>query len=435
MSTIRTLLRSFTREPDSRSDEEIRTIPLSESPFVGEGAFELSADDVEKLERIAPRGVSKSEVPLLTDSSTPARNLIKSIDTPGSGNGNTSTRYGFQETRDIQVDETGPPAWLGIFFDLAWTATFSNLTNNTQLTTASTLFSYATFFLLAWWLWAAQVTYDSKYFRNDWQVSCLSTDPLAQPLRRFHRAMLLVQLTVFGSLSAFTKDFDPYSKHVNPKDSPLEDYVTDQYARKSMLGISGLFAVARLFLVISYARVLIYLPSHCPSAHTQRRRLRMRIATYFSSCVLFAVAFAVVKLDREHSAVAVRMCLWFASIALEVLSYLTVHEVDSPLLLNADTMGERLSTLTSVILGEGLNGLAGGLVLGAGAIGFDLKSGGVAASATVIITFAFLLYFDGLKRRTPSTHNRSRWNVLLHFLLHLSIIVLLEALKNTLIYC
>ncbi|EJD37327.1 hypothetical protein AURDEDRAFT_147047 [Auricularia subglabra TFB-10046 SS5] len=52
----------------------------------------------------------------------------------------------------------------------------------------------------------------------------------------------------------------------------------------------------------------------------------------------------------------------------------------------------------------------------------------------MVITFAFLLYFDGFKRQAPSTSHRSKWNVALHFPLHLSIIVLLEAMKNGLIY-
>lgn len=47
-----------------------------------------------------------------------------------------------------------------------------------------------------------------QFYSNDW----------------FHRIMLLAQLAVFGSLSAFTKDFNPFSTHVNPKLSKLVDF-------------------------------------------------------------------------------------------------------------------------------------------------------------------------------------------------------------------
>jgi hypothetical protein len=103
------------------------------------------------------------------------------------------------------------------FFDLAWTMTFANLSNSTELTTLRTLGSYAVFFALAWWLWAAQVVYDVKvrtavidpdvptkatnqYYTNDW----------------FHRIMLLIQLVMFGALSSFTKDFDPFNYDIDP---------------------------------------------------------------------------------------------------------------------------------------------------------------------------------------------------------------------------
>lgn len=418
MVALQKFLRSFTREPDAQSGDEIRVIPFSESPFVDVSSIPLlSEDDSEKLAPIAPEDSFKSQLPLLGRAYTSAP-LDAGRKTVVDLRRLSAAEVQAHQDQHAEEDETGPPAWLGIFFDLAWTTTFSNLTSNTQLTTISTLLSYTVFFILAWWLWAAQVTYDSKYFRNDW----------------FHRAMLLVQLTIFGSLAAFTKDFNPFSTRVNPKESPMEDYVKDQYARKSMLGISGLFASTRVFLIISYARVLYYLPVRNPTARAQRRRLILQVITYTTSCLLFAMAYVVVKYDLEQSAVWARLLLWVSGVGVEVASYLIVPDVDARLLANMDTMGERLSSLTSIILGEGLNSLAGTLVLSASAIGFDAKTGGVAASATVVITFAFLLYFDGFKRRTPATRHRSKWNVALHFPLHLSIIVLLEAMKNGLIY-
>ncbi|EJD37325.1 hypothetical protein AURDEDRAFT_188092 [Auricularia subglabra TFB-10046 SS5] len=440
MVALQKLLRSFTREPDPQSAEEIRVVPLSETPFVGAPKFDLTAEDEEKLERIAPSpprtpesaSLHKPQAPSYSESASAPMQLplLSHAYPPRTPPAAQEVRFpepvvgldavALRERKDENAEstETGPPDWLGIFFDLAWTTTFSNLTSNTELTTFSTLLSYAVFFILAWWLWAAQVSYDTKFYTNDW----------------FHRAMLMIQLTIFGTLSAFTKDFNPFSTMVDPRKAPLEDFVKFQYARKSMLGISGLFAATRLFLVISYARVFYYLRKGTMEQQRQRNRILIQIGTYITSCLLFAGAFLVVKYNLTPASVWARLLLWLGGVGSEVLVFLFVPDVDGRQLRNVDTMGERLSSLTTIILGEGLNSLAGTLVLAASAIGFSAQTGGVSASATLVITFAFLLYFDGFKRRTLSMQNRSKLNILLHFPLHLAIIVLLEALKNTLVY-
>lgn len=426
------LLRSFTREPDERSATDLRVIPLSDTPWVGPPQFDLAKDDAERLERIAPmprmdtsstaslHGRTLSDAPLI-HSYPPSEKEATAFQRPffvpnAQLQGLDAVAVRQQLDEHIEEEENGPPSWLGMFFDLAWTTTFSSLSSNTQLTTLDTLFSYVIFFVLAWWLWAAQVAYDTKYYTNDW----------------FHRIMLGAQLTIFGSLSAFTQNFDPFSKHVDPTKSRLEDFVADQYSRKSMLGISALFAAARLLLVISYVRVLVYLPKNVPGAQQQRPRLLIRIGVSALSMLLFGAAFLVVKFDLSQTSIWIKVILWLGGVFAEIIEYLVVPDVDGRLLLNVDTMGERLSGLTTIILGEGVNAAAGALVQAASAIGFNAQVGGVAASVTLLCLLGFLLYFDGFKRRTLATKNRSKANVLLHFPLHLAIIVLLEAVRNTL---
>lgn len=65
--------------------------------------------------------------------------------------------------------------------------------------------------------------------------------------------------------------------------------------------------------------------------------------------------------------------------------------------------------------------------------GFSPWIGPVIIAVGLVITLAFFLYFDGLRKRTLSTSNRSKLNVLLHFPLHMSIIVMLQGLRNNLI--
>lgn len=75
--------------------------------------------------------------------------------------------------------------------------------------------------------------------------------------------------------------------------------------------------------------------------------------------------------------------------------------------------------------------MASVLVLAASAIGFGSYAGGSTAATSVVIAFAFLLYFDGWRPSSRSGH-RTKLDFLLHFPLHLALIVLLEALKNSL---
>ncbi|KZV89782.1 hypothetical protein EXIGLDRAFT_695329 [Exidia glandulosa HHB12029] len=312
-----------------------------------------------------------------------------------------------------------PPEWLagGTFFDLAWTVTFSSLTSNTPISTPSTIASYGVFFTLCWWLWAGQVAYDTKYFTNDW----------------FHRLMLLAQLAVFGSMAAFTKDFDPFSKNVNPKAGNIEDFQTEQYHRTAHLGISGLFAASRVLLAIAYIRVLFY-ARKSRGMKGYYRPIYTQIATCLAAAALYGLAAIVVKVDLTFRSVVLRIALWFLAQIVEVGSFLFTPDVPLNLLVNnraPEMMSQRVATLTTIILGEGVNNVASVLVLAASAIGFGLYPSGSTAATSVIIAFSFLLYFDGW-RPMAQHRRRSRVEFLLHFPLHVALVILMESLKNLL---
>ncbi|KAH7104226.1 hypothetical protein BKA62DRAFT_498852 [Auriculariales sp. MPI-PUGE-AT-0066] len=464
MIGIRDLQRSFTVEPDEKHIDDLRVVPLSESPWVPEA--QLSAQDRQRLERIAPsdstaadrtfyaadtassdhkyshsRSTSYStplysSEPKFVQSPDPQSTAFGHINSPGLPSiqhahyphGHPppifpSPQYmdavQVREARDekAELDTSGPPSWLGIFFDLAWTMTFSNLSNSTALTSIGSLINYGIFFSLAWMSWTAQVLYDVKFYSNDW----------------YHRGTLVIQLITFGALSAFTKDFDAFNEQIDPHAVLLEDFTEVNYSRKTNLGISGLFAGARLLLVISYVRVLWYLPKY-PSARKMRKRLYIQIGGYIASVILFTLAFVAVKYNLSLSVRPIKLVLWLGAFIIEILVYLLVPDVDGRLLVNVDTMGERISGLTTVILGEGVNNLGQTLILTASTTGFDARLGGIILTLGLVIFFAFLLYFDGLRRHTPSTRRRSRFNVLMHFPVHFAIIVLLQSLNNNFIY-
>ncbi|KZV94522.1 hypothetical protein EXIGLDRAFT_834942 [Exidia glandulosa HHB12029] len=416
MVQARHILRSLTSEPDPSDARQLHPVPFTESPFISDASLQAGRSAVVILSDDDER---PSSLLAMEDAWRDANSGKAELAKVATSDSLLEKPHEADRHAQSERESRRPPEWLvsGIFFDISWTTTFSSLTNNTPITTMNTVLSYAVFFTLSWWLWAAQVVYDSKFYTNDW----------------FHRFMLLAQLGVFGSLSAFTKDFDPFSTHVNPKVSDAVNFQKDQYTRESMLGISGMFSVSRLLLAISYARVLYY-ARRSSSMKGELRALYINIAVCIASSFLYGLAAIIIKFDLNVASVGARLTLWFIATALEVVSFIWTADAPARVLINHDyvnVMGERVRTLTTIILGEGVNGVASILVMAASAIGFGSYAGGSTATASIIIAFAFLLYFDGW-RPSAREARRSKLDFLLHFPLHLALIVLLEALKNTL---
>lgn len=225
--------------------------------------------------------------------------------------------------------------------------------------------------------------------------------------------MLASQLAIFGLLATFTKNF------------------TLSESSNNMYSISYLLAATRLLLALSYARgkhtrqntlatsrltlssVLFYLPRNVPEALRQRRRIFIHIVVFTMSSFFFIVVFFSVHFLSAASWTV--LYLWYGCIVAEVAVYFCVPDVDGKLLLNVDpkVMGDRLSGLTTIILGEGmsnlpphnlgealtlcllsdlgLNGVTTALVGAVHKVGFNVLVGGVAASAESVILLAFLL--------------------------------------------
>ncbi|CAE6397844.1 unnamed protein product [Rhizoctonia solani] len=153
---------------------------------------------------------------------------------------------------DIEWGEQAP-SWLNLFFDLAWTATFSSLTSNNKFREPWDSVSYIAFFVTAWWLWVSQVAYNVDFYTDDW----------------FHLIFTFLQLLIFGALAATTRGYDvrnyilqsPGSSQLEPYDittiSP-ERYSAERLTKISLRVITFVAAMSRVFLLIQHLRVIIY---------------------------------------------------------------------------------------------------------------------------------------------------------------------------------
>jgi hypothetical protein len=115
--------------------------------------------------------------------------------------------------------------------------------------------SYLCFFILVWWIWASQVCYNLRYRQADW----------------LHRCWIFLQLIVFSSLAAFTRDFDITNGIAADKtesaadklllDSGVRDqaglvakkFRNNRLPKLNSRGVSVTMAFSRLLLLVQYA--------------------------------------------------------------------------------------------------------------------------------------------------------------------------------------
>ncbi|QRV88305.1 low temperature requirement protein LtrA [Ceratobasidium sp. AG-Ba] len=134
-----------------------------------------------------------------------------------------------------------PPEWLSLFYDLAWTATFSNLTSSYSFVSSKQTITYVVFFTIALWIWVAQVFYMIDFYTDDW----------------FHMVCIGLQFVVFGALAALTQGLDilTYITH-----SPGSSTWTDTPSKAKMdpdtyqaIKISG-ERFPRIAMVVAFSR-------------------------------------------------------------------------------------------------------------------------------------------------------------------------------------
>ncbi|KAH7102330.1 bacterial low temperature requirement A protein-domain-containing protein [Auriculariales sp. MPI-PUGE-AT-0066] len=301
------------------------------------------------------------------------------------------------------------PQWLELFFDLAWTVTFSGLSGNTHIKGGTTVLSFITFFILAWWLWTAQVIYDTKYYVND----------------ALHRFVLLIQFLLFGALAAFTSGFDISIGFKEPEDDAGEQ-AQAEYVKRSFMAISIIFCMTRVTLALQYIRVIRL------SKHRRLTSLYMTLGSILVSAALFLGAFFVVRANPDGRLQnALKIGMWGLGVGVEVLAYCMSTTPRG--LLTEGNMPARLQGLTTIIIGEGLNGFIEPVTAAVKSVGFNAHVAGQLIIAGLIIFLIFIIYFQSFRARLVPSEARQKFVIFSHLPIQLAIILLLEGLKSVLI--
>ncbi|QRV75715.1 low temperature requirement protein LtrA [Ceratobasidium sp. AG-Ba] len=323
-----------------------------------------------------------------------------------------------------------PPEWLSLFYDLAWTATFSNLTSSSSFVDIKQTATYAVFFSIMWWIWVAQVFYTIDFYTDDW----------------FHLVCIAAQFLIFGALAALTQGLDilTYITHSPGSDtwsSPsLMEIQPEEYLAQNSNGvmfqlIALVIAISRAILFILYLRVLIYAKL---SSKSKRLPFQLIIvpAAIFISTGLFTAAYVVTKRRGEERDFAImKLGLWVAGVVVEVAAHILrfqwdINDDELRLKSHGSIVG-RFTGLTTIIVGEGINAIANTLYNIESAPGFRSKVFLGVGAAAIIIFLLVYLYFQGPAPQKP-VRRRAAW-AMLHWPWLLCVILLLEAVKNQLL--
>ncbi|CAE6476045.1 unnamed protein product [Rhizoctonia solani] len=286
------------------------------------------------------------------------------------------------------------PSWLNLFFDLAWTATFSSLTSNNKfrepwvgslneaplafkLTTNTFIgfrFIYCIFHngMVAMGITGdthqltifssitetSQVAYNVDFYTDDW----------------FHLIFTFLQLLIFGALAATTRGYDVRNYILrSPGSSELETYdiitinperySTERLTKISLRVITFVLAMSRVFLLIQHLRVVIY-AKITAKANRLPRQLFIVPATLVISTGLFVTAFltTIAPKGTEPYGAKIKYACWGSAVLVEMVAHIIRFQLDLNRGIRLRSHGSitgRLSDITTIILGEGMNAIAG----------------------------------------------------------------------------
>ncbi|KAH7338473.1 hypothetical protein B0J17DRAFT_662609 [Rhizoctonia solani] len=402
----------------------------------------------------------------------------KAIEKPEMNRASTNLSQQSSISPPANIAHAGP-TWVNLFYDLAWTASFASLTQNGQLNEPWDTVSYIAFFLVVWWLWASQTLYSVQFYTNDW----------------VHLLFIFIQLIIFGLLAATTRGYDVtayilHSPGVSTLDPKMIDdivdperYKADRVADYSLRVIAVSLAISRTLLWVQHLRVFCYarVTAHRNNLLVPWKLYILPIGLSISNALFWAaMGMTFSSKGRTPLGAKLKFVFWGVGLLVEFLLHWLMehlpwrptssdpqkeragaHDVTGdpqpqPELLQSSpqpqvptltptrenqflpvpksnvNLRDRLEGITTVILGEGINGIAGTLyaIISAPGLGGPVTAN--IACAAIIVYFLAYLYFEGpTRRRDPKTGStRKMFWLLLHLPFLLCIILLLLGVKN-----
>lgn len=170
---------------------------------------------------------------------------------------------------------------------------------------------------------------------------------------------------------------------------------------------------------------------HVRHYRTTRVPLLAQMAVYIAAgAVYLGVAFRFEEGRRSHAFVT-----WYCISGAEGILSLLLSNYSPILSLGKTHLMKRLSLLTVMILGEGIESIANKvLIIVKHKHAWDTTTIGLVTAAAATVYFVFLVYFDWLGAKTHLPHLRRNFWVALHFPFHLALVLFMQGFTQMLIW-
>ncbi|KZP30495.1 hypothetical protein FIBSPDRAFT_1038164 [Athelia psychrophila] len=324
----------------------------------------------------------------------------------------------FEEIEEIKIEQgellcKAPyeVLWIDLLLEISMATAFASLTDETPVLQWDNAISYLCFFAFVWWIWVAQVAYNMRFRQAD----------------LLHRVWALLQLLVFGALSAFTREFDvTFGLTGNDPTEALreqlmielgsdsgrlaaETFRNNRLPRVNARGISMVLALSRLLLLAQYLVVFIH------AKGLKRTSILVHIGTLmFSSLCFFGAFFALGFNGQDDFATPIpaleiaKLVLWFLPIVVEMLSYLVALRFPGFVRYSTESISTSNGTMFVVILGCGLDKMTSGFSDFVGNIGLKVNAIPMFLATATVFLCLFFLYFS-IPGSKKTLSNRRAW--------------------------
>ncbi|KAJ6783852.1 hypothetical protein PWT90_05480 [Aphanocladium album] len=301
-----------------------------------------------------------------------------------------------------QLQRHEEPTLLEIFYDLFFAATYNAYCDVKEVTNHSSFKASIGFFCLLWLTWFNVTLFDVRY----------ATDSI------FSRLNTAIQLGVLIGFVVVAPKFNPNAK----SDSDEGQQVP------TMRAMSIILAISRFNLVGQYA----WMAYHVRRFRTTRIPLLVQTAIYtVAGAVYLGITFRF-KEGNKHDHTFV---VWYCVSVAEGFASLLLSNYSPILSLGKTHLMKRLSLLTVMILGEGIESIANKvLVIVKHRHAWDGTTIGLVTAAAATVYFVFLVYFDWLGAKTHLPHIRRNFWVALHFPFHLALVLFMQGFTQMLIW-
>ncbi|KHO00379.1 uncharacterized protein MAM_01157 [Metarhizium album ARSEF 1941] len=316
--------------------------------------------------------------------------------------------------------QTGSPSWrpfedghkptlLEIFYDLFFSASY-NVFSDTQKVTDDAKFKVSIgYFCLLWLTWFQVALYDVRYATDSIFDLCQASTFLIKADTPA-RATRAIQLGVLVGFVVVAPKFNPNDQDLN-----------------TMRAMSLILCISRTCLAIEYASTLW----HVRRYKKARTPLCLQIALHAAaSAVYLGITF---RFTREKQSRVYRT--WYFIAGAEALVSILLSNLSSAVSLTKTHIMKRLTLLTVMIMGEGIEQLAKEVVtIVRNPDAWDSTTVGLVTAGATTIYLVLLVYFDWLRSSFHLPRLRQQLWTCLHLPFHLALVLFMQAFTQYLLW-